>query len=184
MIGYDLPKTAEINGKEWDIRSDYRAALDIITVMNDPELDDQERGMIVMTIFYPDFQDMNPSDYQEAIDYVYWFIGGGETDTEQQKKPRLIDWEQDFPLIVSPVNRVIGYEIRSTDYLHWWSFLSAYYEIGDCLFSQVVGIRSKKAKHKKLDKSDEEFYRANRKLIDFQQVYTQDEQDLMDQWLV
>lgn len=184
MIGYDLPTKAEINGKEWDIRSDYRAALDIIGVMNDAELSDEERGIIVMAIFYPDFEDMNQSDYQEAINYVYWFIGGGEKDEAQQKKPRLIDWEQDFPLIVSPVNRVIGYEIRSIDYLHWWTFLSAYYEIGECLFSQVVGIRSKKAKHKKLDKSDEEFYKQNRKLVDFKQVYTQDEEDLMSQWLV
>ena len=50
MTGYDLPTKAEINGKEWDIRSDYRAALDIIGVMNDAELSDEERGIIVMAI--------------------------------------------------------------------------------------------------------------------------------------
>ena len=45
-----------------------------------------------------------------------------------------MDGEQDFPFIVGPVNRVLGKEIQSLKYLHWWSFLSAYTEIGDCTF--------------------------------------------------
>jgi len=51
-----------------------------------------------------------------------------------KRKAKLADWEQDFPLIVNPVNRVLGYEVRDCEYCHWWTFLSAYYEIGDCLF--------------------------------------------------
>lgn len=185
MTGYTLPTTADIGDRTYKIRSDYRAALDIIEVMNDAEIDNQSRGIITMTIFYEDFETIPKKDYQEAINYMYWFIGGGDDmDESQQKKPRLIDWQQDFPLIVSPVNRVLGYEIRAVEYLHWWTFLSAYYEIGECLFSQVVGIRQKKAKHRKLDKSDEEFYRANRKIIDIQQTYTPEEEDTISKWMV
>ena len=93
-----------------------------------------------------------------------------------------MDWAFDFPRIVAPVNRVMGRDIRSLEYLHWWSFLSAYMEIGDCLFSQIVAIRSKKAKHQKLDKSDQAFYKANRQIIDLKNTYSQAEQALMQQW--
>ena len=65
-----------------------------------------------------------------------------------------MDGEQDFPFIVGPVNRVLGKEIRSLKYLHWWSFLSAYTEIGDCTFQKIVSIRSKRAKGMRLEKGE------------------------------
>lgn len=183
MARYELPRAAEIGGREYEIRSDYRAVLDIISVMNDPDLDDQERALICLCIFYPDFDEMPQTDYQDAVNYMYWFIGGGEDQTNE-KRPKLLDWDQDFPLIVGPVNRVMGKEIRDLEYLHWWSFLSAYYEIGECLFSQVVSIRAKKAKHKPLDKQDQEFYRRNKKLVDLNCHETEEEKSLLGEWYV
>ena len=94
-----------------------------------------------------------------------------------------MDWEQDYPLLVAPINRVLGFEAREAGYLHWWTFLGAYMEIGDCLFSQVVAIRKKKASGRKLDKSDEEFYRRNRKAVDLRVRRSHREDDLLSDWL-
>lgn len=55
-------------------------------------------------------------------------------------------------------------------YMHWWTFLGAYMEIADGLFSQVLYIRQKKAKGKKLEKWEMEFYKNNKKLIDLKQT--------------
>ena len=77
-----------------------------------------------------------------------------------------MDWEQDAPHIIPAVNKVLGGEVRSMRELHWWTFLSAYMEIGQSLFSSVLSVRQKKAKHKKLEKDEEEFYRENKALID------------------
>ena len=44
--------------------------------------------------------------------------------------------------------------------------MGAYLEIYEGLFHQVLMIRQKKAKNKKLEKWEAEFYRNNRKLID------------------
>jgi hypothetical protein len=179
---YDLPTTATVNGVEYEIRSDYRAILDICTALNDQELSDGERGMVVLSIFYPKLTEMPQEDYQEAIKACFQFINGGKEDGGK-KTPKLMDWEQDFHLIVAPVNRVLGVEIRSVDYMHWWTFLSAYMEIGgDCTFAQVVSIRDKKAHGKSLDKADREWYRRNRDLVDFKTTYTEDDQDLMKEW--
>lgn len=179
---YGLPKTVEVNGAVYNIRSDYRAILDIIIVLSDPDLTNNERAEAALTIFYPEFDEISPYNYQEAIEKILWFINCGD-ESKQEKQPKMMDWEQDFHLIVSPINRVLGVEIRSVEYLHWWSFISAYQEIGDCLFAQVVGIRQKKAKGKKLDKSDQEFYRKNRNLVDFKQKYTEQDNDILDMWL-
>ena len=59
-------------------------------------------------------------------------------------------------------------------------------EIGDCLFSQVVNIRQKKAKHKKLEKWEKEFLNANKDLITLQKkisVEQKKEMDNLEKWL-
>lgn len=179
---YDLPESVDIGGTDYKIRSDYRAVLDICTALSDIELNDQDKALVSLNIFYPDLDEIPEELYQEALEKCFWFISGGKSQEEKKKTPQLMDWEKDFPLIVSPVNRVIGREIRSSEHLHWWTFLSAYYEIGDCLFAQVVRIREKKAKGKPLDKSDREFYRQNRDLIDIKTNYSEAEKSALSAW--
>ena len=69
------------------------------------------------------------------------------------------------------------------EYMHWWTFLSLYQEIGgDCTFAQVVSIRYKKAHGKKLDKQEREWYRKNRKIVDFKQNYTDSDKQMFKEW--
>lgn len=46
---------------------------------------------------------------------VFRFINGGE-EPREQRGPHLVDWPMDFPRIIAPVNRVLGYEARAVDY--------------------------------------------------------------------
>jgi hypothetical protein len=49
-------------------------------------------------------------------------------------------------------------------------------EIGSkCLFASILDIRTKKAKGKKLEKHEQEFYRDNRALIDLERKYSAEE---------
>ena len=179
---YDLPISVEVCGVEYAIRSDYRAALDICAALSDIELNDQDKAFTALDIFYPCFSDMPEEHYDEAIKACFDFISCGDAH-QDRKAPRLVDWEQDFKHIVSPINRVVGEEVRALEYMHWWSFISAYMEIGDCLFAQIVRIREKKAKGKPLDKSEKDFYRRNRHLVDFKTNYTQEENEVLNQWV-
>lgn len=182
-MNYDLPSDVEINGTTYPIRTDYRAILDICVALSDPELDERDKSFVALIIFYPGFEDMPPEDYEEALKRCFWFISAGE-DESGQKHSRLMDWEQDFSIIAPPINRVLGKDIRKKDeYTHWWTFVGAYYEIGDCTFAQVVSIRDKLARHKKLEKWDKEWLQRNRKLVDFKTKYTEEEEDLFKMWL-
>lgn len=180
---YTLPTSVEVNGQEYEVRSDFRVILDILEAINDVELDDQERAAVVLDIFYPGFEDMPSDDYEEAIAKCMWFINCGQENDTSKKPKKLVDWQQDFPVIVAPINRVMGKEVRSINYLHWWTFIGAYQEIGDCLFAQIVGIRQKLANGKALDKSEREFYRNNRNLVDLKQRYTDWETDKIREWV-
>ena len=174
---YELPKTVEIDGKNYKIRSDYRAILDIISALEDPELTDQEKGIVCLEIFY----EKVPDNVKEALEKCFDFISLGKKE-DGKHKPKLVDWDQDFDMIIAPINRVAGREIRNDDYLHWWTFIGLYNEIGDCLFAQVVGIRDKKARHKKLDDAEKEFARRNADLINIKTHYTDAENALLEAW--
>lgn len=180
---FDLPQKAEINGREYDIRSDFREILDILMMMSDPEMPDEDKAIAALMMFYPDYDEIPTADYEAAVKWCYQFIDGGE-EIKTKKSPRLMDWEQDYPLIIAPVNRILGYEARGKDHLHWWTFLAAYREIGDCTFARIVGIRDKRRRGKKLDKLDQEFYRENREMVELKQKTTAAEEQLFNEWYV
>ena len=177
-----LPTSVEVSGTDYDVRSDYRAILDICTALSDADLSDEDKPLVALDIFYPRLQDMPQERYEEAVKRCFWFINCGDAQQENRPSPRLVDWEQDFKYIAAPINRVTGQEIRAVEYMHWWTFIAAYQEIGDCTFAQIVRIRDRKAKGKPLDKSDAEWYRKNRHLVDFRTQYTQNDDAVFDVW--
>lgn len=179
---YDLPVSVNVGGAEYSINSDYRAILDIMVALADPELNGQEKAVVALGIFYPGLDAMPPECWEDALKQCFWFINCGD-EHQNRKAPVLMNWEQDFKYIVAPINRVVGEEVRNMKYLHWWTFISYYYEIGDCLFAQIVRIRNLRAKGKKLDKADREFYRQNRELVDIKMKYTEAENDMLKDWL-
>ena len=176
-----LPTAVEVGGTEYEIRSDYRAILDICSALSDDELDERDRAAALLDIFYPGFGDMPPEHYEEAVQKCFWFINCGDGEQERSA-PKLVDWKQDFKYIVAPINRVSGQEIRAVEYLHWWTFIAYYYEIGDCLFAQIVRIRERKARGKPLDKQDAAWYRQNRCLVDMKSGYTEAEDAILKTW--
>ena len=179
MINYDLPTEITVGGKEYPInrKGDYRVILDVISALNDDGLSEQERAYCALAIFY----NFNiPPDAQAAVDEMMLFINCGEADARETKKPPVMSWEQDFPMLVAPINKALGFEIRAADYLHWWTFISGYMEIGECQFSNVVSIRTKKRKGVKLDKWEQEFYSENRAKVDLKVKFDQEEQNFME----
>jgi hypothetical protein len=175
-----LPVALEVGGEERPIRTDYRVALDIFLALTDPELDNYNRVMETLECLYID---EIPSElWEEALKKAFWFLRGGE-DEKKDNGPQLVAWSQDFNYIAAPISKVVGQDIRGMEYLHWWSFLSAYMGIGDCLFAEIVRIRDKKARGKKLDKVDRDFYRKNREIIDIKKPLTDSEQEILKEWM-
>lgn len=179
---WNLPTSVEINGTKYAIRNkcDYRVILDVICALNDNDLKIEYRIYCALFIFYEDFTKLK--DYQQAIAEVMKIINlGREATEEEQYRPQLMDWEHDFAQLAPPISRTLGYSVRDENrYTHWYDFVGAYMEIGDCVFSNIVSIRNKRAKGKKLEKYEEDFYRENRKLIDLPRKLTAEEEEFLN----
>jgi hypothetical protein len=171
---WEFPTSLNIGGTDYEIRTDYRAVLDLLTALNDndltdsdPEIESYMKSRVILEIMFPKCDEIPAEHIQEALDKVVEFIDMGIT--EDSKKPKTMDWEQDAPILIPAINKVLNCEIRAEKYIHWWTFLGAFMGIGESLFSSIVSIRQKKAKGKKLDKWEMEFYKENKSLIDFKQ---------------
>lgn len=179
---WDLPTTVEIDGKEIKIRNkcDYRVVLDVISALNDKDLDEESKLKCALFIFYENIEDIE--DFQAALNEMMIILNLGEISQEKEEnKPKMMDWEHDFKNLAPPVSRVLGYSVRDkNNYTHWYDFIGAYMEIGDCYFSQITNIRKKKYKGEKLDKSEIDFYKANKKDIDLPNNLSQDDKDWLD----
>ena len=119
---------------------------------------------------------------EEAILQAKWFVDCGQEEDDKKPAKKVMDWEQDEPILFPAINKVAGMETRAAPYIHWWTFSGYFMEIEEGAFSTVLGIRQKKAKGKKLEKWEQEFYRNNKKLCDIRKRYTEEEQAEIDYW--
>ena len=178
---WELPTSISVNNTEYAIRTDYRAVMDLLTAFSDKEMlgesEDETniiRALLILNILFVD--EVKPEDQNEAIKKAIEFIDMGIESSRDVKKPTLMDWEQDAPLIIPAINKVLGREIRADKYMHWWTFLSAYMEIGECSFTHIINIRDKKAKGKKLEKWELEYIQEHKDIVLLREKFTEKEQ--------
>ena len=178
MNAWRLPTAVEVCGQPFAVRSDFRAVLDALDALNDPELSAEEQRTACLQILYPRWQ--NLPDWGAAFTAAMEFINLGQPVPDTAPRPALVDWSRDVQLIAPAVYEVLGYSCRRCAYLHWWDFAGAYQNASpDGLFGTVVRIRDKRRRGKKLDKAEEEFCRSNPALIQPPHKPTEEEQRLL-----
>lgn len=183
MIYSELPTSITIDDVQYPInkKGDFRVILDIISAFSDANLGEREKLYVALSIFY----DFNiPPDTKQAVDKMMEFIRCNEAPSVNNSQP-IMDWEQDFNIIVSPINQVLGYECREVNkFTHWWTFYGAFMEIpADCQFMKIIGIRQKRKQGIKLEKWEHEYYSKNHDKVDIKSRYSDDEMEMMKKLL-
>ena len=179
MIG-KLPTSLRIGEKDHPIRTDFRDVLTIVEAFNDPDLEDKEKLFVCLYILYEDFEELSSDEIEEAYTQAIWFIDCGDTTKKEGRHPRMMDWEQDERILFPAINKVAGFETRSSEYVHWWTFVGYFMEIHEGVFSQVLSLRQKRAKGKKLEKWEQEFWASNKALCVLKPRLSKEEQEAKD----
>lgn len=189
MIG-SLPETLKVGDADYPIRSDYRNVLMMFEAFNDPELETADKWMVAIYLLFADFScaddveeaAVNGFDVAEAVKQIIWFISAGKEDREDKNELPTYDWVQDEQMIFSAVNNVAKKETREMEYLHWWTFLGYFNEVGEGTFSYIVGIRNKLNKGKKLEKHEREFLNSNKNLVLLKKKLSKEEQEQEEEY--
>jgi hypothetical protein len=172
MIGR-LPQELEVGGKLLPIRTDFRDVLNLFPMFDDPELTELEKSYVACRNLYK--CEISPEDFDEAVDKIYWFIDGGDIPKDDPAPVRIIDWQKDERTIMPAISKTVGVpDVRSLPYMHWFTFLGAFGEMGEGLFSTVLNLRRKIADGEKLDEWERKWIQKNKDLV---VIHTKEEEE-------
>lgn len=167
---YNLPREIMLQGECHRIRCDFRPIFDILIALEDNELTDIEKMMVLIEILYID----KPKDnvLEDAIVEGLKFINlGQEIASEEKNAPRLLSYKQDAIYIFSAVDGQLGFSSRSSKFLHWWEFMGAFMNIGECFLSTLMHQRKLKAE----GKHDKKWWSENKHIAEIKSL--KEEQD-------
>lgn len=161
-----LPRTLDVCGKPFEIRTDFRDILVICKALDDDSLTKEEKAYITLRCLFYDYDKLPKDGLEEAVTKAFRFVGGGDIPKTKDTGKKMIDFEHDGFMLYPAISKTLGViDVRDLDYLHWFTFLGAFGEIGNGLMSYTLSLRGKMNEEKKLEKNEREFLDKNRDII-------------------
>lgn len=170
-----LPTAVEIDGKEYEVDTDFRTSLQIIMAFEDVDLTSYEQSAIMLGLLYGD---EIPSNIDKAQELAIKFLNYGSDDSEgtsSGQAERLYSFSKDAKYIYSAIKGTHGIDLETVDYLHWWKFCYLFLDLDeDCFFSKIIYYRSQRSRGK-LTKEEQEYCAQIKDILDLPKVRTSQE---------
>lgn len=162
-----LPEVIEIDGKQYDINSDFRVIILFYELLQDRNIPIGEKIIHALKLFYKEI----PNDLAEAVNKLFWFIRcGRELDEEKElgevkDRPRTTptyDYCHDANLFFSAFLQQYNINLQ-TDKLHWWEFQALFEGLAECKLIEVMNIRGIKITND-MNPSEKSYYRRMKEI--------------------
>ena len=163
-----LPTSVLINGVEYPIRSNFRTMIRLEELLQDPDVDEQDRVWLALRLFYPEI----PEDTDKAVDQLLWFYRCDKQENLYQKKARkrkvkrtdrIYDFQYDDDYIYAAFMSQYHLDLHEVEYLHWWKFRAMFNSLNDD--TQFVKIMEYRAVElDKVPKEKRAFYKRMKQL--------------------
>jgi hypothetical protein len=171
-----MPTAVEVGNREYELETDFRNCLKIMLAFEDPELTMREKQQIMLDLLYQDI----PDDRLAAAEMAVRFLNFGESvdaddiSDEQDRLQRVYSFDKDAKYIFSAFKQTHGIDLETVEYMHWWKFCCLFADLGECTFTQLIDLRSRKAKGK-LTKEEREYCVRNANIVDLPRIKTSEE---------
>lgn len=116
------PETAEVNGRTYQIATDYRIALAYIRLQESDDMTDQEKAVMALSMFYgPKVQ---IEDMEALAEHLRWYLRKGKEDEAQEssRADPVFDIQVDAGRIFAAFVQIYRINLRKVR-MHWWIFL-------------------------------------------------------------
>lgn len=121
-------------------RTDFRQVLKFFRLLDDDELDEQEKFYYMLRIFFNDPPKLTP---QQVIDAVLDFISGGKKSDGGESK-KTFDWNIDHGRLFAAFWQAYRIDLRTVQ-MHWWAFNELFQNLPDeTRLMQVIELRGRK----------------------------------------
>ncbi|EJT5929834.1 bacteriophage Gp15 family protein [Clostridium perfringens] len=161
-----VPEKVKINGKMYKINSDFRTSILFELLMDDEEVPSEILPFQALQLYYPKLPPKE--DFEEAINKIMWFYGGGREDKEVFSKGNgsssieennIYSFEYDDEYIYSAFLSQYNIDLQDIEYLHWWKFKAMFKGLSEShKIMEIIKYRSIDLS-KIEDKKEKEFYK-------------------------
>lgn len=148
------------------VNTNFRSFILFELLMQDNNIDDKEKIMLTLNIFY----EKEIVDIKKAMQGILWFYSCGKSESKNEKnnikeqknnKKQIYSFEYDANLIYSAFKRDYGIDLNEIEYLHWWKFKALFNDLNEenriCKFMQYRALdlsqikdKDKRKQYKKL----------------------------------
>jgi hypothetical protein len=174
-----VPTTVNIGNKEYEINSDFRISILFELMMQDNELDDKEKIIQALNLYYPEI----PEDINKAVDMLLWFYRGGKDITSNGKGAgrgkigQIYSFDYDDDYIYSAFLDQYGIDLQDIEYLHWWKFKAMFKSLKeDNEIVKIMGYRAMDLSKIK-DKEQRAYYKKMKELYKIPEKINKNEQE-------
>ena len=178
-----VPTSVDINGKKYEINSDFRTSMLFELLTQDSSIRDNDKIRMALELYYPNI----PKNVNEAIEKIIWFYRCGKdvvsskgTGTGKGKgATQIYSFEHDDDYIYGAFLDQYGVDLQDTEYLHWWKFKAMFKSLkGDNEIVKIMGYRSMDLSKIK-DKEQKAYYKKMKDL--YKIPISRDEQEKLDE---
>ncbi|MCI5630188.1 MAG: bacteriophage Gp15 family protein [Clostridium sp.] len=162
-----VPESVEIDGIEYEIRTDFRISILFEMMMQDEELSNEEKILKALELYYP----IIPDNVEEAIDKIKWFYRCGKDIVKSNNEShgesvKIYDYEYDDDYIYSAFLSQYNVDLQDIKHLHWWKFKAMFKSLNeDNKIVKIMQYRSIDLSEIK-DKEQNAYYRKMKKLYE------------------
>lgn len=118
----NYPKYATIDGKKYELNTDFRVALRCFGIINDDTISDLERAMAIIYLIFGEIPDDAPTQ-SKMLAIASKFLRCGVDEEVQENRANDIDFEQDSSFIYASFMSDYGIDIDTIQHLHWWKYI-------------------------------------------------------------
>lgn len=163
----DHPAQVEVNGRMYEIRTDFRTSVLFEIMMQDDALGNRAKVRKGLDLYYP----VIPDDLNGAVDTALWFYRCGREETMVQKrmvsrrgKNQIYSFEHDAGLIYAAFLMAYNIDLQDIRYMHWWRFRYLFNSLPkDCEFVRAMEYRSMDISDR-MPKEQKEWYKKMKRL--------------------
>jgi len=148
------------------LKTDFKQALKFFRVMEDKELDDDDKSNLTVKLFvYGLSPGVKPEDIVKAIEK---HLSGPDKKDEGSSGKKSFCFNADHGLLLAAFRQVYNIDLK-TESMHWWDFLELFGALPDGThLMKVIEIRNKEIPKK----GDQKYIRSLRKL---KRIYSLDQ---------
>ena len=172
----NYPELITVDGVDYEINTDFRHALACFECINDPELNEMQRGYGIIDILYKE----EPENAEEALKMAVRYLQCGKENEESDRKPDM-DYQHDENYIRSSFMSDYKIDLDDTE-MHWWKFCNLLQGLTDnCILNRVRDIRNYDISTVKDPATRHKILKAQRDLA-LPDYIDQEDQDILDEF--